>query len=324
MKDHTTKMLDIPKDASEASVFLRNGIRMPIFGLGTSHSGGYSHEAVIYALRECKYRLIDTAKRYGCEEQLGIAIKDSCIPRKEIFVTTKLWPTDYGVQTARKACFASTKRLNVEYLDLYMMHAPNCPSSCIDKRQMREDTWRELEMLLDEGYVKAIGVSNFSIAHLEEMMDYCGVIPMVNQVEYHIFQNPYKLHMFCDENSIQLQGYCPLAKGTILNEPVVTSIADKMKKTPAQILIRWSIQNNVVTIPKSTKLARIEENSQVFDFSLCEEDMNILNGMHDDRRIVNLSMLQEKVDNPQPDGYKLNLIQHQMLVQQSRFVNRTS
>lgn len=294
---------------------------MPLFGLGTSHSGGYSHEAVVYALRECGYRLIDTAKRYGCEERLGFAIQDSGVSREDLFLTTKLWPTDYGTHTTRKAFFGSLHRLGVDYIDLYMLHAPHCPSSCDDKPQLREDTWREMEILLDEGYVRAIGVSNFSIGHIEEMLDYCCVVPHVNQVEFHPYQNPYQLHQFCMENGIQLEGFCPLAKGQILNEIPVTRIASKLGKTPAQVLIRWSIQNNVVTIPKSTKLERVLENSQVFDFTLNDEDMTILNSLHDGRRMVDLSGLQDKIDHPLPDGYKLKLF-HQQLVKET--YNRSS
>lgn len=187
------------------------------------------------------------------------------------------------------------------------MHAPVCPSNCEDKQQLREDTWRQLELLLDEGYVRAIGVSNFAKCHLEELLDNCGSHPQVNQIEVNPYQNPSELQAFCIKKGIQLQGYCPLAKGRILTERPITEIAAKQGKTPAQILIRWCIQKNVPTIPKSTKPARILENSQVFDFELTDEDMATLNGLHDGRRSVDLIHFQEKIDNPLPDGYKLGL-----------------
>jgi len=290
---------------------LRNGVQMPILGLGTSHNGGYSHEAVVYALTTCNYRLIDTAKRYGCEEWIGVAIKESGVPRDELFLTTKLWPTDYGAPITRRAFFGSMRRLATDYIDLYMLHAPLCPSACADKRRLLEETWRELELLLDDGHVRAIGVSNFSIGHLEEMLEHCSVVPSVNQVEFHPYQNPYALRRFCEENGIVLEGHCPLAKGSILDEAPIRRIAERLGRTAAQVLIRWSIQNNVITIPKSTNLSRVMENCQVFDFALNDADMHVLNGLHDGRRIVDLSGFQDKIDIPMPDGYKLNLLQHQ-------------
>lgn len=290
---------------NENQVRLRNGVCIPIFGLGTSHNGGYSHPAVVYALRDCGYRLVDTAKRYGCEERLREAIKESGVPREDLFLTTKLWPLDYGGLITRQAFFGSMRRLGSEYIDLFMLHMPNCPSTCTDKRQLREDTWRQLERLYDEGYIRALGVSNFLVEHLEEMEDYCSVMAHVNQVEFHPYQNPKRLHNYCKDKGISLEGYCPLAKGTILNENRIADIATRVGRTPAQVLIRWSVQNGVITIPMSTKEARILENSRIFDFKLSARDMETLDNLHDGRRMVNLDVLQSRVDNPLPDGYKL-------------------
>uniref|UniRef100_T1J1M3 NADP-dependent oxidoreductase domain-containing protein n=1 Tax=Strigamia maritima TaxID=126957 RepID=T1J1M3_STRMM len=325
-------------------VVLRNGVKMPIFGLvitcfslfrlGTSHDGGYNHEAVVYALKDCNYKLIDTAKRYGCEEMLQMAIKESKVSREEIFLTSKLWPSDYGFHSAQIACNGSMQRLGVDYLgmsikmyknencarcficfcffylfslDLYMLHWPHCPSIYPDPKALRQETWRALELMYDEGLLKSIGVSNFLPSHLEELEETASVLPHINQIEFHPYQNPVQVRKYCESSNIQLEGFCPLAKGRILNESPIVNIAKKMKKTPAQILIRWSLQNGVVTIPKSTKKHRIFENCQVFDFNLSHDDMQTLSLLHDGRRCVDVSKVQSKIDTIATDGYKLQL-----------------
>ncbi|KFM62679.1 putative oxidoreductase, partial [Stegodyphus mimosarum] len=243
-------------DFGPREVELSNYVKMPILGLGTSHSGGYSQDAVVYALKHCSYRLIDTAKRYGCEEFLRSAIELSGILRDDIFLTSKLWCTDYGSSSTKKAFQGSLKRLGVDYLDLFMLHWPLCPSSCINRAKTLEDTWRELELLYDEGLCRAIGVSNYDIAELEKLLDTASVTPHVNQVEFHPFQNPIELRKYCQEHKIQMEGYCPLGKGKLLGEKEVIRVAKSCSRTPAQVLIRWSIQNGVVTIPKSTQVER--------------------------------------------------------------------
>lgn len=292
-------------DSSLACFQLRNGVRMPALGLGTSHSGGYSHDAVVYALRDCGYRLIDTAKRYGCESLLRVAIEDSNVLRDDIFLTTKLWPTDYGKKYTRSAFNNSLKRLGTDYIDLYMLHWPECPSNCPDKKLLIEETWRVLEKLYDEELCRAIGVCNFEINDLEALLETCSVVPHVNQFELHPFQNPIALKKFCRENKIQVEGYCPLGKGTLLTEPAIVEMAYRYKRTAAQILIRWSLQTGAVTIPKSTQPKRVNENSEVFDFELFPSDVMCLDSLHDGRRIVSNHNVREKIDSNLPDGYKL-------------------
>lgn len=202
--------VDISGDSMDkpVTVSLRNGVKMPILGLGTSHSGGYSHSTVVYALRECKYRLIDTAKRYGCEEFLREAIKESGVAREDLFLMTKLWPRDYGTLTTRDAFRGSLRRLGVEYLDLFMMHWPECPSSCSDRQTLLDDTWRQLELLYDEGLCRAIGVSNYEVGDLEALLESCSVVPHANQVEFHPYHRPAELLSFCNDHGIQFQvGY---------------------------------------------------------------------------------------------------------------------
>uniref|UniRef100_A0A3P9DIA3 Zgc:110366 n=1 Tax=Maylandia zebra TaxID=106582 RepID=A0A3P9DIA3_9CICH len=234
------------------TVPLSNGLQIPVLGLGTSHNGGYSHDAVMYALTECGICHIDTAKRYGCEAELGKAVRESGLPRSDLWLTNKLWPGDYGYTAAKKACLDSCLEMGVEYF----------------------------------GVCRAIGVSNFLVHHLEQLKEDCTVIPHVNQVEYHPFQQPNHLIQYCRQEGIVFEGYSPLAKGQVFNNPTVLQIAEKHRRTPAQICIRWSIQNGVVTIPKSTKKKRIQENCEVFGFQLEDEDMAALGSLHDGRHVT--------------------------------------
>ncbi|KAL7879546.1 hypothetical protein SRHO_G00018000 [Serrasalmus rhombeus] len=267
------------------AVRLSNGLSIPALGLGTSHNGGYSQEAVVYALEECGIRHIDTAKRYGCEEALARSLSESRVPREDIWITTKLCPGDYGYQSAKESCRASAARLGVEYLDLYLMHWPDCMIPGRSKREVRAETWRALEDLYDEGLCHAIGVSNFLIPHLKELKEDCGVVPHVNQVEFHPFQQPWELVEFCRKEGIAFEGYSPLAKGQALSHPLILELAKKYSRSASQICIRWSIQNGVITIPKSTKAQRISENCQVFGFQLEDKDMAALRALHDGRHV---------------------------------------
>uniref|UniRef100_A0A8C5Q728 NADP-dependent oxidoreductase domain-containing protein n=1 Tax=Leptobrachium leishanense TaxID=445787 RepID=A0A8C5Q728_9ANUR len=233
------------------TVALASGQHIPILGLGMSHIGGYSHNALLHALRNCGINHIDTAKRYGNEAQVGKAIAESGVKREELWITTKLWPGDYGYQNAMQACLDSSKRLGLEYL----------------------------------GVCRSIGVSNFLVHHLEQLKEDCSVVPHLNQVEFHPFQRPQELMDYCRRNNIVFGGYCPLAKGQALTHPVIQQLAKSYGRTPAQICIRWSIQNGAITIPKSTKEERIEENCKVFDFSLMDEDVATLNSLHDGRHV---------------------------------------
>uniref|UniRef100_A0A3Q3K109 NADP-dependent oxidoreductase domain-containing protein n=1 Tax=Monopterus albus TaxID=43700 RepID=A0A3Q3K109_MONAL len=234
-----------------ATVRLSNGLSIPILGLGTSSYGGYSHDAIVYALTECGVRHIDTAQQYDCEEKLNKSIRESGLPRSDLWLTNKLWPMDYGYQAAKKACLHSCALMGVEYF----------------------------------GVCRAIGVSNFKIHHLEQLEEDCNMVPHVNQVEYHPFQQPTHMIEYCHEKGIVFEGYCPLARGQVLSNPTVHQIAEKYGRTPAQICIRWSIQNGVVTIPKSVKKNRIKENCQVFGFQLEEADMAALGRLHDGRHV---------------------------------------
>ncbi|XP_039339458.1 uncharacterized oxidoreductase ZK1290.5-like isoform X2 [Mauremys reevesii] len=241
---------------------LANGLHIPVLGLGTSHQGGYSHDAVVYALQKCGIRHIDTAKRYGCELLLQNAIKESDVKREDLWITTKLWHSDYGYENTKQACLDSCKRLGVQYLDLYLVHWPDAQVPGKSNRKVRAETWRAMEDLYEKGLCRSIGVSNFLINHLEQLKEDCKITPHVNQVEYHPFQRPQELVDYCRSRNIVFEGYCPLAKGEALTHPNIIQLAKKYGKTPAQICIRWSIQNGIVTIPKSTKIERIRENCE--------------------------------------------------------------
>jgi diketogulonate reductase-like aldo/keto reductase len=222
---------------------------------------------------EAGYRHIDTASLYGNEADVGQAIRRSGIPREQIFVTTKLWNSDHGTRQAVKACEQSLQRLGLEYLDLYLIHWP--------VHGLRLASWQALEQLYSQGRVRAIGVSNYTVRHLQELLAYARIAPLVNQVEFSPFLYQRELLDFCQQQQIQLQAYSPLTRGERLNDPRVQAIAEVYHKSPAQILIRWCLQHGVVCLPKSVHKQRILANAQVFDFELSPEHMAALDGLNE-------------------------------------------
>jgi len=288
-------------------VELRNGVKMPMLGLGTSHSGGYSHPAVLHALTSCGYRHVDTARRYGVEAFLGEALQESGVARAEMFLASKCWPTDYGAHTVREALDVCLGKLRTDYLDLYMLHWPVVPSQCSDPASLIRDTWRTLEVLMDEGKTRAIGVSNFTqedLLSLVEEKEISG-LPLVNQCEMHPYHSNVDIREFCKDNKILFTGYCPLGSGQLLGDPIVGEIAVRLRRTPAQVLLRWALQHGVPAIPKSTNLTRIAENIQIFDFQLSGCDMRQLDGLPQCLTVMPRGVMQERVDDCLPDGYRL-------------------
>jgi diketogulonate reductase-like aldo/keto reductase len=264
------KQLDI-----QSKVGLNNGVKIPLLGLGTylASNGGEAKHAVLKAL-EIGYRHIDTAMMYNNETDIGEAINESGIPREEIFITTKLWNSDHGYDRSMDAFQSSMDRLQVDYIDLYLIHWP--------VPELRLDSWRALERLYIDGKCRTIGVSNYMERHLKEVLKTCDIVPMVNQVEFSPYLFLYDLLYFCRDHKIQLESYSPLTKGRMINDPALLAVARKYEKTAAQILIRWVLQHEVVVIPKSSNADRIYENSRVFDFSISEIDMKLLNSFHKD------------------------------------------
>lgn len=259
-------------------VRLNNGVEMPILGLGTwqINSGKETEEAVRCALKT-GYRLIDTAQIYGNEESVGKALHKSGIPREEVFITTKLWNSDHGYKSAIAACEGSLKRLGLSYIDLYLIHWP--------VTSLRNETWKAMETLLEEGKCRAIGVSNYAVRHLEELLNGSSAVPAVNQVEFSPYLYQKALLEFCCSCGIQLEAYSPLTRGLKLGDPRLVSIARKYHKNTAQILIRWVLQRGVVAIPKSSKEENIRDNTSVFDFIISPEDMRVLDSFNEDLRI---------------------------------------
>lgn len=259
---------------------LHNGVKMPWFGLGVFkvQEGQEVIDAVKYAIK-AGYRSIDTAAVYQNEEGVGQGIRESGIDRKELFVTTKVWNSDQGYDSTLKAFDTSMNKLGLDYLDLYLIHWAT------PARGLYKETWRALEKLYKDKRVRAIGVSNFHIPHLQDLMTDAEVKPMVNQVEYHPRLTQVELLEYCKKNQIQLEAWSPLMQGQLLDDPTLKGIAEKYNKSVAQVILRWDIQNGVVMIPKSIKEQRIIENANIFDFELSEEDMNQINAMNQNHRI---------------------------------------
>ncbi|MBI4790746.1 MAG: aldo/keto reductase [Chloroflexi bacterium] len=257
---------------------LNNGIRMPYLGLGTfgSERGGTLPNSIRFAL-QCGYRLIDTAAAYGNERQVGLAIAKSAIPRREIFVTTKVWNDAQGYAATYAACQSSLAELGLESVDLYLIHWP------VEKKLTLE-TWKALIRLRDEGKCRAIGVSNFTIRQIEHLVAKTSVVPAVNQVEFHPWNFPQGLRDYCREHAIQLESYSPLANAKRLDDPTIKSIAAGYDKSPAQIMLRWALQHDVVVVPKSSHKRRIQENAAVFDFEISQADMAALDSLNENFR----------------------------------------
>lgn len=262
---------------------LNNSLEMPLLGLGVykSQEGGEVEQAIAWAL-EAGYRLIDTAAIYGNEGGVGRAVLASGLQREEVFVTTKLWNTDQGYESTLRAIDSSLLNLNLPYVDLYLVHWPSAEEDRFTMINKREETWRAMEYILASGKVKAIGVSNYTIKHLEEMKKYANTLPAVNQVEFHPFLYQKDLLEYCDNNNIILEAYAPLVKARKMDNESLTSIAQKYGKTNAQILIRWSLQKGCIPIPKSVKQERIKENINVFDFELSTEDEAVIDTLNED------------------------------------------
>lgn len=266
----------------QSTTTLSNGVKMPWLGIGVFkvEEGPELINAVKFAIKN-GYRSVDTAAIYGNEEGVGQAIREGLaeagLSREDLFVTSKVWNAELGYEATIAAYETSLEKLGLEYLDLYLIHWP--------VKGKFKDAWRALETLYKAGKIKAIGVSNFQIHHLEELMKDAEIKPMINQVEYHPRLTQKELQAFCQDNGIQIEAWSPLMQGQLLDNPVIQEIAHKHGKSVAQIIIRWDLQNGVITIPKSTKEHRIIENSSVFDFELSNEDMESINELNQNLRV---------------------------------------
>ncbi|MBT2690706.1 aldo/keto reductase [Bacillus sp. ISL-47] len=260
-----------------STLTLHNGVEMPQFGLGVYkvEEGQQVEETVKNAIH-LGYRLIDTAAFYENEEGVGRAIKESGVPREELFITTKVWNTDQGYEQTLAAFEQSLKKLDMEYIDLYLIHWP------VKGKYL--DTWKALEKIYQNGKVKAIGVSNFQIHHLKYLMENSAEKPVVNQVELHPRLSQEELRAFCDEHDIKVEAWSPIARGRVLDDPVIKEIAVKHGKSTAQVILRWHLQNGIIIIPKSVHEERLKENTDLFDFELSLDEMNRMNQLNINER----------------------------------------
>lgn len=252
---------------------LHNGVKMPAIGFGTYKSGSdeETEKIIKYAL-ESGYRQIDTAAFYGNEVGIGNGIKESGVNREDVFIVTKLWNDDHGYEKTMETFNKSLERLQVEYIDLYLIHWPN---------KLNAETWRAFEQLYDEGKVKAIGVCNFKIGHLEELKKSAKIMPMVNQVEVHPQNIKEDMLSYCNENNIQLVAWSPIMRGKIFSNELMISLSEKYNKTIAQVVLKWHVQRNIIPIPKSSNEGRIKENLDIFDFEISVEDMKAINSLNE-------------------------------------------
>jgi diketogulonate reductase-like aldo/keto reductase len=261
---------------------LYNNVQMPWFGLGVFkvEEGSELVEAIKSAVRH-GYRSIDTAAIYGNESSVGQGIREALsennLPREDLFVTSKVWNADLGYESALAAYETSLNKIGLDYLDLYLIHWPVAGKY--------KEAWRALETLYKEGRVKAIGVSNFQIHHLEDLLKEAEIKPMVNQVEFHPLLTQKELLSFTKEHNIQLEAWSPLMQGQLLDNPVLKEIADNHGKSIAQVILRWDLQHGVITIPKSTKEHRIIENSSIFDFELTKEELDQIDRLNQNHRV---------------------------------------
>jgi diketogulonate reductase-like aldo/keto reductase len=263
------------------TVKLNTGDMMPEIGFGTwKISNQNDAKKAVKTAIKVGYKLIDTAKIYGNEEGVGEGIKEGGVDRDELFVTTKLWNDDQGYESGLKAFDESLKRLGLEYVDLYLIHWPGT--------DRRAEAWKALQEIQIQGLAKNIGVSNYTVRHLEEVLSSSKVVPAVNQIEFHpfIYEDQKEVLEYCKKNKIVVEAYSPLARARDMENTTLHAIAVRHGKTIAQVMLRWAIQHGTVPIPKSTNPGRTKENIEVFDFDLAEEEMNTINRLSSNKRVT--------------------------------------
>lgn len=257
------------------------GLQLPKIGFGTARLG--DDNAVFNAVSKAisaGYRLIDTAKIYDNEQAVGRAVRESGVPREELFITTKLWNDQQGAQQTIAAFHESIMRLGLQYLDLYLIHWP--------ATSRRHASWQVFEQLFDEGLIKNAGVSNYTINHLRELQDRSNFMPAVNQIEFHpfIYEQQRPLLDYCKEQGIVVQAYSPITRAIDIQNETISTIADHLHKTPAQIVLRWCVQHGTIPLPRSAQPAHAASNIQIFDFELSENEMQQLDSLSDGIRVT--------------------------------------
>ena len=255
---------------------LNNEIEIPYLGLGTYAIRRRKEvDRAIHTAFDAGYRLIDTAAAYYNEKEIGEAIKSSSVSREEIFITTKLDNFDHGYKQALKAFETSLKKLDTDYVDLYLIHWPV---------RGRNESWKAMEELLKQGKCRSIGVSNYMIHHIEDLKKNSSVLPAVNQIEFNPFVFEREVKEYCQNLGVAVEAYTPIARGRKFRHQEIKKLSEKYGKTQAQLMLRWELQHNVIVIPKSSNPGRIKENADIFDFNISDEDMKVLNSLDENLR----------------------------------------
>ncbi len=273
---------------------LNNGVKIPCVAYGTYKAKDENGADIISAAVEEGYRYFDTASYYETEEYVAEAIRRSGLPREEFFIATKLWKEEMGYEEALAAFERSLKRLNTDYIDLYLIHWPKPTPDCKDWKQLDLDTWRALEKLYKEGKVRAIGVSNFLPHHLDNILEHCEIKPMVDQIEYHAGYTQEATVQYCRQHDILVQAWSPISRGRIFHDVTLVELAEKYQVSIAKLCLRFCVQNGIVPLPKAAGRERMRENMDLFDFEISDEDMKRINtipqvgwsGEHPDRERV--------------------------------------
>ena len=270
-----------------STIRLSNGVEIPVVGLGTfrSEKGAQTQNAVAWAL-EAGYRHIDTAAMYGNEEDVGLGVAQSRVRREDVFITTKLRNDDQGYESTLKACEESLRTLKMDYIDLYLVHWP--------VTGLRGKTWDAFIKLYEQGKCRAIGVCNYTIRHLDELLATAPLVPMINQIEIHPFLYRKDLIDYCAAKGIAVEAYSPLCKARRMDDPRLVSVAGRVRRSVAQVMIRWTVQHGWISLPKSAQQERIVENANVFDFELSPADMLTLDGMDEGYYTVRQDWIPDK------------------------------
>jgi diketogulonate reductase-like aldo/keto reductase len=260
---------------------LNNGVKIPIVGFGTwqTPSGEVAKNSVLAAIND-GYRLIDTAAAYGNEESVGEGIKASGVDRHDLFVSTKLWNTDHGYDRTKKAIDSSLQKLGLDYLDLYLIHWPNPAAMRANWAELNAESWRAMEEAVKAGKIRAIGISNFRREHIDALLKTATIKPAVNQNYINPSDMQKVLTAYNDKLGILNEAYSPLGTGGLLGNETVGKVAKKYDKSPAQVLIRWSLQHGYLPLPKSVHAKYIKANTDIFDFEISSDDMKTLDGLH--------------------------------------------
>ncbi len=263
------------------TITLNNGLQMPGMGLGVFQVENEATAEMVKNAIEVGYRSIDTAAIYGNEAGVGegikLALASTGLRREDLFITSKVWNDGLSYDETIAAYEESLQKLGLDYLDLYLIHWPG--------KDKYAESWRALEDLYEQGKIKAIGVCNFTVAHLEKLLSFARIKPVINQVEFHPRLQQVELRAFCDKHQIQLEAWAPLMQGGLLKDETISKIATKYGKSIAQVILRWDIQNGVITIPKSVRRERMMQNADIFDFHLTDEEMATINSMNLEQRV---------------------------------------